>query len=373
MASGRALRCQRPYRETLDFQLSTDVTLYKAPPNKDSRINLRYTPLLDQLPLEILHLIFLDLDLPSLGMLRRVSRIGRRLVESLPAYSLLRALASDTLRVMDMIKCSSYFPIGWLFAEFCYPWCRTCTDFGPLLYFPTLTRSCYKCNFLQPDYQVEPVRDVCFRFGLTPNDLRRSSLPIIHPINRHRPRLMDVTQAEALGTKLHGGGREMEQAYQFRLKERERDYHRRVQQWEKHRRQGTHTGGRPRRRLKPTSLDENEDSEKPSWRIQATATFPYWDVRTQILEPGTYCKACTYHWEEGNANDWRRMETIWHPHPPSREAYYRAFLEADLPRHFLNCVAVKENYDFRVKRPSDIFFRRHGTDFIVGPKNNTDV
>ncbi|KAB8201925.1 hypothetical protein BDV34DRAFT_228884 [Aspergillus parasiticus] len=217
------------------------------------------------------------------------------------------------------------------------------------------------------------MRTVCFLFGLTPKDLRRSSLPIIHPIDRHRPPLVDVTQAKALATELHGGEKEMERAYQTRLKERERDYQRRVQQWEKQRRQGTHTAGRPRRRLKPTSLDENEDSEEQSWRVQAAATFPYWDARTQILEPGTYCKACTYHWEGGNANDWRRMETIWHPHPPSREAYYRAFLEADLPRHFLNCVAVKENYDFRVKHPSDIFFRRHGTDFIVGPKSNTDV
>ncbi|KAE8419049.1 hypothetical protein BDV36DRAFT_252327 [Aspergillus pseudocaelatus] len=84
--------------------------------------------------------------------------------------------------------------------------------------------------------------------------------------------------------------------------------------------------------------------------MQATVAFPYWDYRTQTLEPGTYCRACTYHWEEGKADDWRRMETIWDLHPPSREAYYRAFSEADLPQHFLNCPAVRVHYDFRVKQ-----------------------
>lgn len=102
--------------------------------------------------------------------------------------------------------------------------------------------------------------------------------------------------------------------------------------------------------------------------MQATVTFPYWDRRTQTLEPGTFCRACTYHWEEGKANDWRCMETIFHPHPPSREAYFRAFLEAELPQHFLHCAAVKANYNFREIQLTRKEPRREGTDFVAAPK-----
>ncbi|KNG89424.1 hypothetical protein ANOM_003152 [Aspergillus nomiae NRRL 13137] len=378
MASGTAYRCEKPCRETLDYYLSPDdskpaVMLYKAPPHKKSRINPKYTPLFDRLPLEIVHLILLNLDLPSLGRLRRVSTRGRCLVESLPAYSLLRALASDTLRMMDITKCASYFPIGRLFTEFCHPWCRTCTDLGPFIYFPTLTRSCYKCSYLRPEYEVAPMRDICLKFALTLADIHQSKLPIIYHPEKPPHHLMDVARAKAVGIKLHGSKKAMERAYQTRRKEYERDYQRRVQEWQKRRHQGTHTGGRPRRRWNPTPLVEKED--EPSWRLQASVAFPYWDSRTRTLEPGTYCRACTYHWEEGNADDWRRMETIFHLHPPSREAYYRAFLEADLPQHFLNCVAMKQNYNFRVERLSltERLFKRKGTDFIVGPKNTTDA
>ena len=100
--------------------------------------------------------------------------------------------------------------------------------------------------------------------------------------------------------------------------------------------------------------------------MQATATFPYWNRQTQTLESGVYCRACTYHLEEGKADEWRRKETIRHPYPPSREAYHRAFLEADLPEHFIKCSAIKKDYDFCSRNLGD-GFRRDGTDFIVRP------
>ncbi|KAE8409663.1 hypothetical protein BDV37DRAFT_267829 [Aspergillus pseudonomiae] len=190
-----------------------------------------------------------------------------------------------------------------MLCRFCHPWSRTCPGFDPLLYLPTFTRSCYKRSYLRPEYELARVADI-------------RSLPVIYNIEPLRCRLADITQPKALGIQIHG------QSYQCR-----------VQQWKRKQRQGIHAG-RPRPRSAPTSLVVDEGV---SWRMQATVAFPYWDYRTQTLEPGTYC---TYHWEEGKADDWRRMETIWDLHSPSREAYYRAFLEADIPQYFLYCPAA---------------------------------
>lgn len=72
----------------------------------------RPTSLVYQLPVEILHSILLNLDLRSIGMLHRVDTLGRQLVESLPAYALLKTHASHTICIIDATKCSSYFPIN---------------------------------------------------------------------------------------------------------------------------------------------------------------------------------------------------------------------------------------------------------------------
>jgi hypothetical protein len=207
------------------------------------------------------------------------------------------------------------------------------------------------------------VTDVCLHFGLTQKDVK--SLPIIYNVLPPKHRLVDITEAKALGKQLHGSYKAMRQEYQTRRKELEENYQHRVQKWKRQKQQGN-SARRPRRQSIPTA--PGKDAETGSWTMQATVTFPYWDRRTQTLEPGIFCRACTYHWEEAKANDWRCMETIWDPYPPSREAYFRAFLEAELPQHFLHCAAVKANYNFR-----DILLtrkepRREGTDFVVAPK-----
>ncbi|PKX93057.1 uncharacterized protein P174DRAFT_461513 [Aspergillus novofumigatus IBT 16806] len=137
----------------------------------------------------------------------------------------------------------------------------------------------------------------------------------------------------------------MRQEYKTRREQLEENYQHRVQEWKRQKQQGNSTR-RPRRQSIPTSYNTRQQR-------RATVTFPYWDRHTQTLEPGTFCRACTYHWEDGNANDWRFMQTIGDLHPPSREAYFRAFLEAELPQHFLHCAAEP---------------RREGTDFVVTPK-----
>ncbi|PYH89047.1 hypothetical protein BO71DRAFT_435165 [Aspergillus ellipticus CBS 707.79] len=336
MASGTAYRCLQP-----------GICVLNLYPEQSQE-----TP-------PILHEILLNLDLTSIGMLRRVDTIMRRAVESLPAYSLLRALAPDTLEVIEAVKCSGYFPIRQLFAELCPPWCRTCPDFGPFLYLPTLTRSCYKCNFLRPEYQLATVGDVCWHFGLTPRDISRSAPPD-HP--RTRP------AAPPTGRRVHGPPEAMQRAHEARIQQRYDDYTRRWEQYQ----QKLFEGGkshRPWRRIVHESLLNNRAADV--WRMEATVAFPYWDRQTRILEPGAYCRACTYHWEEWFADDWNpgTVSAFWNTHPPSREAAYRAFLEQDLPAHFRGCAAVKANDDFDTGE--DGAYGWDGPDFVVGPRDVT--
>lgn len=127
-----AYQCAKPLGDVFQFWLrDNNYKLYKAPPNKLMKPSARPTSLVYQLPVEILHSILLNLDLRSIGMLHRVDTLGRQLVESLPAYALLKTHASHTICIIDATKCSSYFPINWLFAEFCHPWCEHVQILGP--------------------------------------------------------------------------------------------------------------------------------------------------------------------------------------------------------------------------------------------------
>lgn len=180
MASGIAYRCKNLHDHVLSFYpdslnyepigKSSKRPLKKAPKGplkKGPKRRRTRNPLITRLPLELLHLILLNLDLASLEMLSRVDRKLRDLVRSLPAYSLLREHTPDTIRLIFATRVASHFPINQIFTEFCQPWCRTCREFGSYLYLPTVTRTCCKCFYLRPEYQVSPVKDVCLRFGLT--------------------------------------------------------------------------------------------------------------------------------------------------------------------------------------------------------------
>ncbi|OOF90579.1 hypothetical protein ASPCADRAFT_10490 [Aspergillus carbonarius ITEM 5010] len=194
------------------------------------------------------------------------------------------------------------------------------------------------------------------------------SIPIVYNLTPPRVRLAPIAAARVLGKRLHGGKEEMKLAYQARVEEHERRYRRRMQQWENNSREGKH-GPRPRYRPVRERLGiENDDT---CLSMNATVPFAYWDRKTRTLEPGTYCRACTYHWEEGFATDWNDPETMWDQHPSSRETCYRAFLEDDLPEPFHHCAAVKANYDFNRSFVGPEDYRREQIDFIVVPNTIT--
>jgi hypothetical protein len=404
MASGVAYRCPELRGHALTIRRfharepTPTASLYKAPPSKRSRGRPKPIGLLKRLPLELIHAVLLDLDYTSLNKLRLVNRTARRIVESLPAYSLLRTHAPDTLRVMDASRCSPYFPIGHLFAEFCHPWCRTCPgrEFAPLLYLPTMARSCFKCNRVRGEYQPRLVTDICATYALSWRDMNNKvhPLPVIRTIPIHPPwaprRIADIGQALELAITIHGSlaavehaAREREErkrtAYQAALKEwviwngdgeeEDNTKWRRTRKGKKTRSPSpTPTPRRPRvphKRFKSLRTGQGADN----WRFRATVAFPYFDRKMQTVETGVYCRACTYHWDEGYADDWRPAATIFHPHPPNREARFRAFLEKDIPAHFAVCKNMNRGYDFAESRLHPLERQADGEDFFVVPED----
>ncbi|PKY07638.1 hypothetical protein P168DRAFT_99293 [Aspergillus campestris IBT 28561] len=377
MSSGTAYRWDHPGMDFLHLYPTTHksrpvVNLYKAPPIKRMSGKLLVPSLASQLPLELIHQIFLELDVPSLGQVRRVNLATRHLVESFPVYQLLRQHAPDALRVMHATKCASFFPIHWLFTEFCQPWCRSCGEFGPYLYLPTVTRLCFQCCLFSPDYRVAPVRQVMFHFGISRHQIK--SLPVIHNISEEefpgegtqRHKFVDVAQAQKLGLRKHGSLETMKQLAKERSTAADDAYRQRRGDL----RQGRRT--KPvRRRGIPPHPAHNGDAD--FWRHCGATAFPYWDCETQTLEPGTYCRACTYHWEEKVAEDKFSLKwpifpaASWKKQPSVKVAYDRAFRATDLPGHFLHCRQVRKRYDFSKRQgpPLDWPWQRSGEDFLV--------
>ncbi|OJJ32797.1 hypothetical protein ASPWEDRAFT_593396 [Aspergillus wentii DTO 134E9] len=370
MASGTAYRWSHPARDVLNlyrdpWDSKAPRKLYKAPRNRVKARKLLSTPLVSQLPVEILHQILFELDLLSLGMLRRVNTITRRLVESFPAYHLLRKHASDTLRVMDATKCTSHFPIRWLDEEFCHPWCRKCGDFGPFIYLPTISRSCFQCSLSHREYRVAAVPNLVFHFGLSETHIK--SLPIIYALRagkKRRRRFVDVTQAKDLGKRVHGGLENMRESFQERLKAYDKKYELELEKYQK---RAGDRAGRPRL-CQPSYLRRVSKYMSKYWRLKATTSFPYWNRQTSTLEPGAYCRACTYRWEEEEEEE--EDGSVLDSQPQIKKDYDRAFLEADLPQHFLHCPAVKENYNFQKKKRWCDHHKRAGTDFIVSANSS---
>lgn len=198
-------------------------------------------------------------------------------------------------------------------------------------------------------------------FGVSPKQLK--SVPIIsHSPNtsllKRSIRMVDVSQAEALGIQKHGSLQKMKELFEARWRERHCKIDMAFWKWE----ESDYLSRKPRFRSIPVCLvDDNYPASE--WRLQGTTTFPYWDRQTAKLEPGAYCRACTYDYKN-------RHGPYSGPHmlsmKMSSEPYYRAFLEADLPKHFLHCDAAKANYNFlNQERSRHYYYRRTGSDFYV--------
>ncbi|RAH76984.1 hypothetical protein BO86DRAFT_235282 [Aspergillus japonicus CBS 114.51] len=288
MAFGSAYRLDQPGEQFLNIYsapracITSALRLYRArcqtqqppPPPPRYQPPPSSQPLWNLLPPEIVRLILLSLDMITLDTIRLVNTtIQQQVDSSLFEYSLLRTHAVPTLKVLDLTQCTHHFSIQQLYHEFSHPQCRTCSDFGPYLYLPTLSRACFQCIMNHYRDQVTSFEHVLQIYRLRLADCHH--LPVVYPFmnlrdNRPVPPvlLVDVAQAEALHLQ-HGGG------------------------------------GLPRLPWGGLS-SAGPRSRQPSFPQQAlpVVAFPYWDPRARVAESGVYCYGCTLFWENGRAQGW---------------------------------------------------------------------
>ncbi|CEL08931.1 hypothetical protein ASPCAL12076 [Aspergillus calidoustus] len=385
MASGVAYRCPdlRGYALTIRRFYAREPTptasLYKAPPSKRSRGRPKPIGLLKRLPLELIHAVLLNLNYTSHKQTppRQQNRPPHRRVPP---------------RLLPPPDPHPRYAPG----NGCVQMTCPGREFAPLLYLPTMTRSCFKCNRVRGEYQPRLVTDIYSTYALSWRDMNNKvhPLPVIRTIPIHPPwaprRIADIGQALELAITIHGSlaavehaAREREErnrtAYQAALKEwviwngdgeeEDNTKWRRTRKGKKTRSPSpTPIPRRPRvphKRFKSLLTGQGADN----WRFRATVAFPYFDRKMQTVETGVYCRACTYHWDKGYADDWRPAATSFHPHSPNREARFRAFLEKDIPAHFAVCKNMNRGYDFAESRLHPLERQADGEDFFVFPED----
>lgn len=269
--------------------------------------------LLERLPLEIAHEILLDLDLDSLNTLRLASHTCRIIIDSFPMMDRLVSNTPKTLEALKVADVSSKFSLRTIYAEFCYPWCRFCGAFGPLLFLPTFSRSCRECHDKKVELQVAPIKTAAAFFGLAESEL--DGIPYTDTISgpfdpidppEQRIRLVRLVDAFQRAQEVFG--------------------------------QGPWSRAEMRALVSQSALP----IYPRNWRYMGSLTFPYWNRRTRQSENGSYCKACLGFFKciPRSVRSGHRAAYWYTWRAESR----RAYLEEEKNGHLEDCPAYRQGY-----------------------------
>ncbi|KAK2759803.1 hypothetical protein FQN54_002537 [Arachnomyces sp. PD_36] len=303
--------------------------------------------ILGTVALEIILMILLELDFPSLRNMRQLNSHFQMLVESLPAYRLLEQHASETLRVIQLSGVASAISVKQLFDEFRQPSCRGCGSFGPFLFLPSVSRCCESCLENNVDFQMFPLSMVSTNFAIT-SSKRRNRLPVVscpkgaygHPWDHdwtERPvNLVSFAQVESLGIQIHGSRRKMreavrEQSSKARLRFESRQNNRRKTR--------SYHAQEP---AKPMTLRSDfKISTSRQWNCCGATHLPFWDSKTETTESGVYCSACDFYRCPKRLHGARPR--VWNDRSKGNNT---AFTLDTIPQHFEECEFIRKGYKF---------------------------
>lgn len=91
---------------------------------------------LDRLPVEILRMMFLDMDLQSLTILRSLGSRFRAVIDGLPEYAAIVRHAESTFRAILATEMGDYLSLRKMMHILQDRVCHMCDDFGERLYLP---------------------------------------------------------------------------------------------------------------------------------------------------------------------------------------------------------------------------------------------
>lgn len=127
--------------------------------------------------IEIVQLLLLAMDVPTLTTFRRASRGAMALVDSLREYRQIVQHCPDILRAVLSLRAGSY-SLGVLYDTLSSMWCSSSgcgskpfTGFGGYLYLVTCERVCFFCLRNQDDYVPLTKRSATLMTGIPARDL----------------------------------------------------------------------------------------------------------------------------------------------------------------------------------------------------------
>lgn len=326
---------------------------------------------LGKLPVEILHKIFLDLDIFSLAMVRELNAYYKRVLDGLYEFKLLKQHASETFRIMYAVEINKSWNLSQIFAEFTHPRCRTCDNFGPFIFLLTFSRCCYNCLLHHWDYELAPAFNLAVHY-MIPNEYR-SEVNILRSLRNdygtyeyhshyQAYHMASVKAFSELSHQIHGSTENRERRKAERRKVALEQYNKEREimvSWHSARLYGDFP--KPPEPVRPACLFYKcFDKETLSkWRFMASTTFPYWDIAKQKLETGAYCSACTQEWEDQEVSLESRAGGR------AEQRYHQAFLEEELSAHFRQCAATREGLVRENHKWEHFPYRRSGENSLV--------
>ncbi|QKX54494.1 uncharacterized protein TRUGW13939_01581 [Talaromyces rugulosus] len=258
--------------------------------------------------LELLHMVLIQLDIPSLTAFRRVNRRATSIVDLVPQYKAITTHAPVTLWGIFTIGTGRWISCQDLYEKLSTAECESCGDFGGYLYLITCCRVCFLCFTVKADYLPLRQADATRKFGLDRSHLE--NLPTMKTVPgyyspreiklRDRLTLVDYRAARRTGIAIHGSESKMN----------EHSVHIQAKKLEKYNlRRSKHTAGaanpNPRR---PRTEDEFDGYSSNPKRFVAIVRAPFLNPGATSLEWGFHCSACRSH-HYNRPLHWRRKFT----------------------------------------------------------------
>jgi hypothetical protein len=215
--------------------------------------------LLGRLPIELLWIVFRNLDVQSYFRFRHVNRKARSACTAVPEYQAIAKCGLEGLRGMLRAGLAHTVEIGDLYESLIRETCELCDRFGGCLFLPTATRCCFECIRTSPDLRVISTSTLSMLnrkstkrlFHLLGPELR--TVPGSYSTEDDPPRRPKGLMAAKLATaKSHKLGIRDRPAFQELLRR----------------------------------------SDQERYRFMSSTAFPWYDLENNKVESGVSCEGC---------------------------------------------------------------------------------
>ena len=292
------------------------------------------TGIFGSLPTEICRLIFMEVDVKGLVVLRSTNRSIRDTIDAFPEYKAIVEHVPRILRTVLSVGIAQSFTWKQLYGACSSEACVSCGDFGALFYLPMCNRVCLHC--LETRHQFQPMDSAHARglYGL--DRATQLTLPTVCTVPgiyrelakpfEKRILLVNGEAARQAGIAMHGSDTAMTTFVTNKRAQLQARYQQRMDVYN-----ATPADQRPSRR--PPCPPRHNRPVSINWahgyRFMCVVRAP--KLSYHGAEWGRTCKGC--------------QETYYHTVPRNealKKAYLRSYTMSEYIAHFANCPRSQE-------------------------------